>query len=74
MVGGKNKMSTFKDLQERIAKRVIGWKEKLISKAGREVLIKTIAQAISAFSMSLFQLPKTLCSDINSIMAKYWSW
>lgn len=54
MVGGKNKMSTFKDLRERIAKQVIGWKEKLISKAGREVLIKTIAQAISAFSMSLF--------------------
>ena len=41
-------------------------------KAGREVLIKTIAQAIPTYSMSLFLLPKTLCSDINSIMAKYW--
>ena len=43
MVGGKNKMSTFKDLREKIAKRVTGWKEKFISKAGREVLIKTVA-------------------------------
>ena len=43
MVGGKSKVNTFKDLQERIKKRVIGWKEKTISKAGREVLIKTVA-------------------------------
>ena len=40
MVGGKNKANTFKDLRERIAKRVTSWKEKLISKVGREVLIK----------------------------------
>lgn len=65
-------MSTFKDLRERIAKRVIRWKEKFISKAGRKVLLKTVAQSISTYSMSLFQLPKALCNDINSIMAKYW--
>ena len=72
MVGGKNKVNTFKELRERIAKRVIGWKEKTISKAGREVLIKSIAQVISTYSMSLFKLPKNLCNDINSIIAKYW--
>ena len=72
MVGGKNKVNTFKELRERIAKRVTGWKEKTISKAGREVLIKSIAQVISTYSMSLFKLPKNLCNDINSIIAKYW--
>lgn len=72
MVGGKNKVSTFKDFRERIAKRVTGWKEKFVSKVGREVLIKTVAQVIPTYSMSLFQLPKTLYSDMNSIMAKYW--
>ena len=71
MVGGKNKVSTFKDFRERIAKRVTGWKEKFVSKVGREVLIKTVAQVIPTYSMSLFQLPKTLYSDMNSIMAKY---
>ena len=44
MVGGKSKVSTFKELRERVTKRVKGWKEKHISKAGREVLIKTVAQ------------------------------
>ena len=69
---GKNKMSTFKDLREKIAKRVTGRKEKFISKAGREILIKTIAQAISTYSMCLFKLLNALCNDINSIIAKYW--
>ena len=46
MVGGKNKVNTFKELQERIAKQVTSWKEKFTSKVGREVLIKSIAQAI----------------------------
>ena len=71
MVGGKNKVSTFKDLREQIAKRITSWKEKFISKVGREVLIKLVAQAIPTCSMSLFKLPRVLCNDINSILAKY---
>ena len=43
MASGKSKVATFKDLQEKITKQVMGWKEKFISKAGREVLIKTMA-------------------------------
>ena len=66
MVGGKNKVNTFKELQERIAKQVTSWKEKFTSKVGREVLIKSIAQAIPTYSMSLFKLQKGLIST------KYW--
>ena len=50
----KSKVNTFKDLQEKITRRVMGWKEELILKAGREILIKTIAQAIQTYSMSIF--------------------
>ena len=39
MVGGKSKVNTFKDLQEKFIEPMIGWKEKFISKAGREILI-----------------------------------
>lgn len=47
MVGGKNKMSTFKDLWECIAKKITGWKEKYISKAGGEVTY-FVAQVIDS--------------------------
>ena len=72
MIGGKSKVNTFKDRREKITKRVLGWKEKYISKVEREVLIKTIAQAIPTYSMSIFKIPKALCDSINSILAKYW--
>ena len=72
MPNGKSKVGTFKELQEKITKRVLGWKEKFISKAGREILIKTMAQAIPTYSMSLFKLPKSICDNINSLVARYW--
>ena len=72
MVGGRSKVSTFKELPEKVTKRVMGWKEKHISKASQEVLIKTIAQAILTYSMSLFKIPKTVCDGINSALSKYW--
>ena len=50
----------------------MGWKEKFISKAGRDVLIKTMAQAIPTYAMSLFKLPKSMCDSINSLLANYW--
>ena len=69
MASGKSKVNTFKDLQEKITRRVMGWKKKIISKAGREILIKTIVQAIPTYSMSIFKIPKTLCDTINSTVA-----
>ena len=72
MASGKSKMNTFKELQEKITRQVMGWKEKFISNAGREVLIKTVVQAIPTYSMSIFKIPKSLCETINSTMAKYW--
>ena len=72
MVGGQSKVTTFKELQQRIKKRVMGWKEKFISKVGRKVLIKTIAQAIPTYSMSVFKIPKAMGDSINSTLAKYY--
>ena len=71
MVGGKSKVNAFKDLQEKITYRVLGWKEKYISKARQEILIKTVAHAIPTYSMSILKIPRALCDAINSIVAKY---
>ena len=72
MVGGKSKVGTFKEILERITKWVMGWKEKYILKASKEILIKTVAQAIPTYSMSIFRIPKAMCDSINSVLAKYW--
>lgn len=72
MVRGKSKVGTSQEIQERIANKVMEWKEKYISNAGREILIKMVAQAISTYSMSIFKLSKSICDGINLVLSKYW--
>jgi hypothetical protein len=40
--------------------------------AGREILIKAVVQAIPTYSMSVFRLPKKLCSSLNSMITRFW--
>lgn len=36
-------MKVFTEVKERDAKKLVGWKEKILSIGGREVLIKAVA-------------------------------
>ena len=69
---GKSKTRTFNGLKEQVLKRICGWKEKLLSKAGKEVLIKAVAQSIPTYTMSCFKLPKTWCTDLQSTISNFW--
>ena len=37
-----------------------------------KIHLETVAQAIPTYSMSVFKLPKSICDNINSLLAKYW--
>lgn len=58
------KKQSFVYIKEQIWKKLKGWKEKLLSQASREVLIKSVIQAIPSYS-SCFKLPKGLIKDIE---------
>ena len=60
---GKNKRLTFNAIKEKLGTVLAGWEEKLLSKAGKEVLIKVVAQAIPTYTMSCFKLPNSLCEE-----------
>jgi len=62
----------FSYLKERVWKRIQGWQEKLLSRAGKETLIKAVAQAIPTFAMSCFDITKNLCDDISKMICRYW--
>ena len=49
-----------------------GWKERLLTQAGKEVLIKAMVQAIPAFTLSCFQLPDYFCKELETLTRKFW--
>ena len=53
---GSSKKRVFQTMKDRIWKKLKGWFEDL-SQAGREVLIKSIAQAIPTYAMQCFNIP-----------------
>uniref|UniRef100_A0A2N9JBI5 CCHC-type domain-containing protein n=1 Tax=Fagus sylvatica TaxID=28930 RepID=A0A2N9JBI5_FAGSY len=69
---GKSKRKAFEEIKNKIWQKVGGWKEKLLSQAGKEVLIKAVAQAIPTYAMSVFQLPVACSNEINSMLSNYW--
>ena len=68
---GKNKGLTFNAIKEKLGKMLSGWKEKLLSKAGKEVLIKAVAQAILTCTMSYFKLPDSLYDEMMGMIRNF---
>ncbi|CAM8884344.1 unnamed protein product [Rhodiola kirilowii] len=68
----RRKAELFSFIESRIWKKINGWKEKLLSAAGREILIKSVIQAIPIYAMSCFKLPKGLSNRLSSLAARFW--
>ena len=43
---GQSRNNTYANLKPKVANKVLGWKEKLLTNAGKEILIKFVAQAV----------------------------
>lgn len=69
---GSKKKAIFAYLKDRLWKKIQGWNGRPISKAGREVLIKSVAQAIPAYCMQVFLLPVSLADELQRMMNSYW--
>lgn len=68
----KSKVEIFKYIRDRLWNRLQGWRNKKLSKTGKEVLIKTVAQAIPAYCMSTFLLTYTLLDEVYKVLKCFW--
>ena len=44
----------------------------MLFRAGKEILIKVVAQSIPTYTMGVFQLPLKLCDELDAMCAKFW--
>lgn len=69
---GRMKRGSFQPLEARFVKRMTAWKEKDLSAAAKETLIKSVAQSLPNYIMSVFKLSGGLCEDLMKSIRAYW--
>jgi hypothetical protein len=69
---GADRSDCFIHFVERIIQRISGWKEKILSIGGKEILLKAIAQAIPVYAMSVFLIPKGVCKSMMDAISQFW--
>ncbi|XP_031120222.1 uncharacterized protein LOC116023365 [Ipomoea triloba] len=69
---GREKRVVFSYIEDKIKHRIGSWSKKLVSQAGMEILLKSVAQSMPTFTMSVFLLPDSVCLSIERVMNRYW--
>ena len=60
---GLDKADSFQYLIDWLVLRLNGWKERCLSSGGKEILIKSVAQAVPTYAMSVFKIPKKIAKE-----------
>ncbi|CAI8590863.1 unnamed protein product [Vicia faba] len=71
VVFGRSKRAVFALVIERVWNKIKVWKEKFLSRAGKEELIKVVAQAIPSYIMSCYKLPEIIFHEIEAMIMKF---
>ena len=66
-VVGRRKKVILNYIKDRVWGKLQGWKEKILSQAGKEVLLNALVQVIPTFSISFFLLLIGLCQYIEML-------
>ena len=66
---GRGKKEAFRAVKERVWNKMQLWHGKMLSIGGHELLIKSIAESVPIYTMSVFRLPASLCEDLQALVA-----
>ncbi|XP_060959451.1 uncharacterized protein LOC133030657 [Cannabis sativa] len=69
---GRNKNAVLGFLKEKMRKRINSWEGKFLSRAGKEILIKSVVQSLPSYAMNVFLLPVGTCKELEKMMASFW--
>lgn len=61
----------FKFLQVKLEVKLLGWKNRGLSWAGRCTLINSAAQALPNYTLSSFNIPEKICDKLDSLTRRF---
>ena len=73
MLHGRLQRRHFEFLEEKISQKLASWQNKLLNKAGRLTLVKSVLNSIPNYYMQIASLPQTICDSIDR-MARNFLW
>ncbi|KAK9715563.1 hypothetical protein RND81_06G173300 [Saponaria officinalis] len=68
---GRSKQGLTRIVRAKLSKKLQGWRGMLFSKAGREILIKAVAQSIPTYAVSVFKFPSNFYDDLRSFSRNF---
>ncbi|XP_059658396.1 uncharacterized protein LOC132304678 [Cornus florida] len=71
-VVGRSKTSALNFISQRVSKKISSLKGCLLSKADREIIVKTVLAALPTSSMHCFRHPKKNCQLLSSAFLNFW--
>jgi hypothetical protein len=69
---GRSKKETFSYIKDRVWKRINSWRGRSLSKAGKEVMIKSVLQAIPYYVISVYIILDATVNDIEKMLNSFW--
>ncbi|KAL0433785.1 UNVERIFIED_CONTAM: putative mitochondrial protein [Sesamum latifolium] len=70
-VTGMSRKVLFQNIRDHSFTWINGWNSKLLSQAGKGVLIKSVLQSLPTYAMSCFRLPDYLLQDMEKMMRDF---
>ena len=68
----RNRFKDFQFLQDRMESKLKGWRCKTLSWAGRNTLIKSVAQTLPYYTFSSFDVPSKVCDRLDATTRLFW--
>lgn len=70
----RNKTAHFHELLEKVDQRLSAWKLRMLNRAGKLCLIKSVVTAIPVYEMQVSWIPQSICNRIDQACRRFlWS-
>uniref|UniRef100_A0A2N9HCV7 Reverse transcriptase domain-containing protein n=1 Tax=Fagus sylvatica TaxID=28930 RepID=A0A2N9HCV7_FAGSY len=72
LFNSSSRIKDFKFLQDKLESRLLGWRSKALSWAGRATLIKSVALALPSYTFSSSNVPVAICEKMDAAVRRFW--